>query len=77
MRGLRVLAGLHEEYASSVSVDQLFEIANVSTSTFHHVFKAVTGNTPLQYQKKVQFENARFLILRERSRVSDAANRVG
>lgn len=73
----RVLAHLHELYMSSISVDRLCNIANKGPSTVHRAFKSVAGDTPLQYQKKVRLENARFLIVREGTRVSDAANRVG
>jgi AraC-like DNA-binding protein len=37
--------------------------ANMSASTFHRHFKAVTAMSPLQYQKQIRLQEARRLLL--------------
>ena len=72
-----VLAHVHAHYMQPFSVEELCGVAGMRASTFHQAFKAVTGNTPLQFQKKVRLENARFLIAREGYNVTTAASQVG
>jgi AraC-like DNA-binding protein len=52
-------------------------VANLSTSTLHHRFKAVTAMSPLQYQKQLRLQEARRLMLCENLDVSSAGYRVG
>ncbi|MFC3616465.1 AraC family transcriptional regulator N-terminal domain-containing protein [Lutimaribacter marinistellae] len=71
------LAHIHTHYMNSISVEDLAREANMSASSFHRAFKTVTGESPLQYLKKVRLNKARFLIVREGLRVGSAANQVG
>jgi AraC-like DNA-binding protein len=47
-----------------VNVKELATLVNMSVTTFHRQFKAVTGTTPLQYQKTLRLQEARRLMLR-------------
>ena len=49
----------------------------MSLSGFHQHFKAVTGLSPLQYQKWLRLNEARRLMLNEHQEVSSAAYQVG
>ncbi|HSB30301.1 MAG TPA: AraC family transcriptional regulator [Candidatus Sulfobium mesophilum] len=49
----------------------------MSTSTFHHHFRAVTAMSPLQYQKWLRLNEARRLMLAENQDAAAAAFRVG
>nr|WP_281064298.1 AraC family transcriptional regulator [Chelatococcus asaccharovorans] len=49
----------------------------MSDSAFHSHFKAVTGTTPLQYQKRLRLYEARRLMQSELQSVSSAAFSVG
>jgi AraC-like DNA-binding protein len=49
----------------------------MSTSTFHHHFRALTAMSPLQYQKWLRLNEARRLMLTERLDVANAAFQVG
>ena len=51
--------------------------AHMSTSGLHHHFKALTGMSPLQYQKQLRLAEARRLMLAERLDAATAAFRVG
>jgi hypothetical protein len=45
---------LQNNYAQSISMDQLAAQANMSTSTFHYHFRSLTALSPLQYQKQLR-----------------------
>lgn len=49
----------------------------MSASSFHPHFKAMTGMTPLQYQKQLRLHEARRLMLVERLDAATAGYHVG
>ncbi len=49
----------------------------MSVSGFHYHFKAVTAMSPLQFQKQLQLQEARRLMLSENLDATSAAYRVG
>ena len=49
----------------------------MSTSTFHHHFRAVTAMSPLQYQKWLRLNEARRIMLAENQDATTAAFQVG
>jgi AraC-like DNA-binding protein len=49
----------------------------MSTSTFHHHFRAMTAMSPLQYQKWLRLNEARRLMLTENQDATTAAFQVG
>ena len=52
-------------------------MANMSPSSFHQHFKAVTAMSPVQYQKRLRLTEARQILLAEKSDAASAAYRVG
>ena len=52
-------------------------MANMSRTTFHHHFRAMTTLTPLQFQKQLRLQQARNLMLTERLDAANAAFQVG
>jgi AraC-like DNA-binding protein len=68
---------LREQYTQPLPVDRLAAAARMSVSSFHHHFKALTGMTPLQFQKQLRLLEARRLMLSDAVTVADAAYRVG
>lgn len=73
----RALRLLRENFAATLRVADLARAAGMSPSGFHQHFKALTGMTPLQYQKHLRLVEARNLIATEMESVSRAAYRVG
>ncbi|MEM9489079.1 MAG: AraC family transcriptional regulator, partial [Myxococcota bacterium] len=73
----RVLQLVHRRYAELTNIDELAQEASMSTSTFHRAFKQVTGDSPLQYIKKIRLNKAKSLLVHEGVTVSDAAYQVG
>lgn len=58
-------------------VEELAATVQMSASTFHHHFKALTAMSPLQFQKSLRLHEARRLMLTEQLEASTAAFRVG
>lgn len=73
----KAIGWLKSNYTQAVSMDKLAMEANMSTSTFHHHFKALTALSPLQYQKQLRLQEARRLMLVERVDAANAAFLVG
>jgi AraC-like DNA-binding protein len=68
---------MRAEFTDGVSVERLASIANMSPSSFHHHFKAVTSMSPLQYQKQLRLLEARRLMLAGGADAARAAYEVG
>jgi AraC-like DNA-binding protein len=65
------------DFARSIRVEELAARASMSSSSFHHHFKAITAMSPLQYQKQLRLLEARRLMLAENSTAVNAADLVG
>lgn len=68
---------LHESYMDKILVDELAGQAHMSVSSYHRIFKRVTGDSPLQYLKKIRLNQARSLMMREGLTVNLVADKVG
>jgi len=64
------------EYSQNIDISALAKEANMSVSSFHKAFKAVTSHSPIQYMKMIRLHRARELILSNYG-VSQAAYAVG
>lgn len=73
----RTIGLLKERLAEAISIDQMAAFANMSKSSLHHHFKALTGMTPLQYQKQLRLQEARRLMVIDDADAASAAHRVG
>lgn len=73
----RAIDWLKTNFMKPLHVDELAASVQMSTSTFHHHFRAITAMSPLQYQKWLRLHEARKLMLNEFLDASTAAFRVG
>ncbi len=73
----RAIDWLKGNFAQALRIDDLATQVNMSTSTFHHHFRALTAMSPLQYQKRLRLNEARRLMLTERLDATAAAFQVG
>lgn len=73
----RAISWLNGNFEQPLSIDNLAREANLSVSTLHHRFKAMTAMSPLQYQKQLRLNEARRLMLSEGLDASAAGYRVG
>ena len=73
----RALERIHRDYSDALSVEDLAHESAMGVSSFHRAFKEVTGETPLQYLKKVRLLKAKGLLVYEGRRVDETAYAVG
>ena len=73
----RALDRIHSDYREALSVEHLAEENAMSVSAFHRAFKRVTGDSPLQYLKKIRLDKAKGLLVHEGLRVNAVAYEVG
>jgi AraC-like DNA-binding protein len=73
----RAIDWLKSHYTLPLRIDDLAAHVHMSTSTFHHHFRALTAMSPLQYQKWLRLNEARRLMLTERLDAATAAFQVG
>jgi AraC-like DNA-binding protein len=58
-------------------MEDLAGIAHMGVSTLHHQFRALTGMSPLQYQKQLRLQIARQRMLTDRIDATRVAYEVG
>jgi AraC-like DNA-binding protein len=73
----RAIYWLKGNFTQPLRIDDLAAQVNMSTSTFHHHFRALTAMSPLQYQKWLRLNEARRLMLAENQDATTAAFQVG
>jgi AraC-like DNA-binding protein len=71
------IAWLREHFAEGFLVAELARHVGMSPASFHQHFKAVTGMTPVHYQKRIRLQEARKSLLLDSMAVGDASFRVG
>jgi AraC-like DNA-binding protein len=71
------VAWLKQNFVEALRVDDLADRAHMSPSTFRQHFRALTGVSPLQYQKQLRLQEARQLMLNENLDAGSAAVHVG
>lgn len=73
----KALAWLRANYMKPFRLDHLASIARMGVSTLNHHFRAVTAQSPLQYQKQLRLTGARERMLVEGLDATRAALEVG
>lgn len=73
----RAISWVRDHYAQPMKVDQLASRVNMSVSSFHQHFKAVTTMSPLQFQKELRLHEAKNMMLSKKMDVSSASMLVG
>lgn len=72
-----IIRRIKTHLAAAIRVEELAAMANMSPSSFHQHFKAVTAMSPLQYQKRLRLTEARHILLSENVDAASTAYRVG
>lgn len=73
----RAIHLLRQNFSKTLRVERLAETSNMSLSSFHQHFKALTAMSPLQFQKQLRLLEARRLLTAEGVNVAEAAHQVG
>jgi AraC-like DNA-binding protein len=68
---------IREHFAQPVTVQEMAAAVDMSASSFHERFKAVTSLSPLQYQKVLRLHEARRLMMFQEMDAHEACHRVG
>jgi AraC-like DNA-binding protein len=76
-RVANAVSWLRANFDQPANVEELAKLVNMSVTSFHRQFKAVTGMSPLQYQKSLRLQEARRLMLTTMLDVGTAGRRVG
>ncbi len=70
-------AWIQDHFGEGFMVEELAQHVGMSPSSFHQHFKAVTGMTPIQYQRRVRLQEARKSLLFDSIDIGEASFRVG
>jgi transcriptional regulator GlxA family with amidase domain len=73
----RVVAWIKKNFVQALPVDDLAQRAHMSPSTIRQHFRAITGSSPLQFQKQLRLQEARQLMLNQNLDAGSAAGLVG
>lgn len=76
-RAAKAIAWITANYAKTLRVEELAELASMGVSTLHHHFRTLTSMSPLQYQKQLRLQAARNLMLTNGLEAAGAAFEVG
>jgi AraC-like DNA-binding protein len=73
----RAIRWIRSHYDHTLRVEELAELANMSASSFHRHFRAVTSMTPIQFQKQMRLHEARARLLADPGDVAGVGYAVG
>lgn len=73
----RAVAWIRDNQNTQLRVEVLCEVSGMSRASLHRHFAAITGLSPLQYQKQLRLQAARQMLLAGDHSASDAAFAVG
>lgn len=77
IRLAEVMSHLRNNYKEISDISELSKIAGMSQSTFYRKFRAITGMSPLQYQKRLRLYEAKRLMIENGETAANAAYAVG
>ena len=73
----RAIAWIRDHLAERLRIAEVAAAAGMSASSLHAHFKAVTGMTPLDFQKQLRLQAARQLMLADGANAGSAGFAVG
>ncbi|MFI6060947.1 AraC family transcriptional regulator N-terminal domain-containing protein [Streptomyces sp. NPDC051286] len=73
----RAVQWIRENYREAFRVDDVAELIGMSTSAFYRNFQAVTGMSPIQFQKQIRLHEARLLLVAHPKDIAHIGHRVG
>ncbi|WCK05452.1 AraC family transcriptional regulator [Agrobacterium tumefaciens] len=73
----RAVAWIRDNYNAQLRIEALCNASGMSRASLHRHFLAMTGLSPLQYQKQLRLQEARQLLLAGDRNASDVAFAVG
>jgi len=68
---------IEQHFCENITVKQLAELGNMSSSSFNRIFKKETNLTPVEYLIEVRIEKAKKLLRRKEIPITEIAMRCG
>jgi AraC-like DNA-binding protein len=73
----RAVRRITAQYSEPFRVEDLARSCGMSTSAFHRSFQAVTGFSPIQFQKQIRLQRSRLMLMTGGDDVATIGYRVG
>ena len=73
----RAIEWIQQHFDDPLNIEALAQLSHMGVSTFHARFKAVTGLSPLQFQKNLRLQEARRLMYTMGMDVGTVSRQVG
>ncbi len=73
----RLLGHLEQHYAGPMTVEDLANVARMSTSSLFRLFRHHVGRSPVDYLIRLRIGRAAGLLRRETARISEVSEAVG
>ncbi len=73
----KVINVLKQDFHKHWRIEELAQLACMSSSALHAHFKSITNMTPLQYRKQLRLQEAQRLLFSENLDAATASHRVG
>jgi AraC-like DNA-binding protein len=73
----RVIDVIRRRYDRSIRIEELAQIAGMSSTSLHRHFRAVTALSPLQFQKQIRLQEARRILLSTNADAASVGFEVG
>jgi len=73
----RVVQWIRDHHDTRLRIEALCDVSGMSRASLHRHFVALTGLSPIQYQKQIRLQEARQLLLAGDHSASDVAFSVG
>ncbi|GGN45570.1 AraC family transcriptional regulator [Streptomyces fuscichromogenes] len=73
----RAVRWIRNNYAAAFRGEEPARVADMSVSAFHRGFQAVTGMSPIQFQKRIRLQEARLLLASHPSDITGVGLTVG
>lgn len=73
----KVLWGMHSNPASKSQVKDYAEQLHLSPSRFAHIFKSLTGVSPIEYKNNLRIENAKNMLINTNANIEEIGFEVG
>ncbi|MBX4872529.1 AraC family transcriptional regulator [Rhizobium bangladeshense] len=73
----KAISIIKKNFDKALKIEEIAAQVNMSVSSFHQHFKTVTAMSPLQYQKQIRLQEARWLMIAQALDAATAGFNVG
>ncbi len=73
----RAVRWIRDHYTQPFRVEDVAQLARMSVSAFYRIFHAVTGMSPIQFQKQIRLQQARLQLATDPNDIAGVSRRVG